>query len=467
MERHESDDPRNEGMTNGAEGATNESESWWDRSLSRREANKRLAVIGAGAAFLATAGIAVGCGGEEEYDEAEVDENAKEAIEVQKADGWNVGAETASLTFLNASATDSRNSMDGWKAYTTPDALRAAWEPTVAANQKLSSPELINALSQPSLKASIQPVHSATMDEAYARGLGMAALLAETKEPQSTAIVVDLPGPEAVAYAAALADVADVVLTFDNWPHPNAVVPSHETLGALVYYADEVKEKKAKRKENGPTLFVMDSNRLADYSDASDRFDNRYAVILPEPTVIKANGIKTVIYATPDAQRTQELDDLNETFVTYRDSDIAVTMMPLSDFRPATAAEIAELGEIKGDSTSGQRSAYYYGGHPHYSPFFFSYFPMMMPMMMYNTGGMRAPANIRGRSNYTPTRRPTMFSSATRGGRAGVGRQNVSGFGRVSTRTVNGRTTVGNATRGGASGRSGSFGRSGGRGYSG
>ena len=463
MERHESDDLRNE-VTDNA------NESWWDRSLSRREANKRLAVIGAGAAFLATAGIAVGCGGEEEYDEAEVDENAKEAIEVQKADGWNVGAETAALSFTNASATDSRNSMDGWKTYTTPDALRAAWEPTVAANQKLSSPELINALSQPSLKASIQPVHSPTMDEAYARGLGMAALLAETKEPQSTAIVVDLPGPEAVAYAAALADVADVVLTFDNWPHPNAVVPSHETLGALVYYADEVKEKKAKRKGDGPTLFVMDSNRLADYSDASDRFDNRYAVILPEPTVIKANGIKTVIYATPDAQRTAELDDLNETFVLYRENDVAVTMMPLSDFRPATAAEIAELGEIKKDSIKGSgnhHSAYYYGGHPHYSPFFFSYFPMMIPMAMYNTGGMRAPANIRGRSNYTPSRRPTMFSSATRGGRAGVGRQNVSGFGRVSTRTVNGRTTVGSATRGGTSGRSGSFGRSGGRGYSG
>ena len=220
-------------------------QNWWEVSLSRREAGKRLAAIGAGAALLTSAGVMVGCGGDD-FDDEEVAANAKDAIDIQKESGWNVGADTKRLPLRNASATDSKDSIDGWKAYTDPEKLRAAWGSTEEANKKFVSSELINSLNQPTLKNSIQPVHSTTMDEAYSRGLGMKGLLEGSKNPGSTAIVVDLPGPEAVAYAAALSDYADVVTTFDNWPHPNGVVPSQETLGAMLYYAEEVEANKAK-----------------------------------------------------------------------------------------------------------------------------------------------------------------------------------------------------------------------------
>ena len=409
----------------------------------------------------------IGCGGEEEFDDAEAAANAKDAIDIQKESGWNVGADTQSLSFRNASLTDSKNSPDGWKAYTDPEKLRAAWSPSETTNQKFVSSELVNALNQPTLKTSIQPVHSPSMDEAYARGLGMKELLEQSKEPGSTALIVDLPGPEAVAYAAALSDYADVVTTFDNWPHPNGVVPSHETLGAMLYYAQEVEENKKERKADAPTVFVMDSNRLTPYKDAAGAFDNRYIATMPTAANLKSEGVKGVIYATPDQTRTQELDDLNEDFVGYREAGINVTMMPLTDFQPPSAEAVAEHGAVAESSTTNR--TYYYGGHPYYSPFFFSYYPMFIPFRSYNYSGMNAPSTIR-RPNYTPTRRPTMFSSSTQGGRTGIGKQKPTGFGRVSTRTVNGRTSYTSASSSrssSGSGRSGSFGRSGGRSSSG
>ena len=64
-----------------------------------------------------------------------------------------------------------------------------------------------------------------------------------------------------------MADVAEPVISFDNFPHPLGVVPSHETLAALIYYAKEVSEKAAKRPQNPATMMVVDANRLAKYVD--------------------------------------------------------------------------------------------------------------------------------------------------------------------------------------------------------
>ena len=445
--------------------------NWWEESLTRRQAGKRLAAIGAGAALLTSAGVMIGCG-EDDIDDEELAANAKDALDIQKESGWNVGADTKSLTLRNASLTDSKESPDGWRVYTDPEKLRVAWGPTETANQKFVSSELINSLNQPTLKSSIQPVHSPSMDEAFARGLGMKELLQQSKNPETTALVVDLPGPEAVAYAAALSDYADIVTTFDNWPHPNGVVPSEETLGAMLYYAQEVEENKAKRAADAPTLFVLDSNRLTAYKDAGEEFDNRYIVTMPTASNLKSEKVAAVIYATPDQNRAQELDDLNEDFVSYREDSIDVTIMPLTDFQPASAEAIAEHGEIEASAGEGNTTVhrtYYYGGHPYFSPFFYSYYPMFYPVRTYNYNALTAPSRV-GRPNYTPSRRPTMFSSSTQGGKSGIGKAKPAGFGRVSTRTVNGKTSYTSASSARArssSGRSGSFGRSGGRSSSG
>ena len=63
---------------------------------------------------------------------------------------------------------------------------------------------------------------------ALAHRRGEALLLAAHREGAcrtDVALVLDLPGPEAVAVAAALAPCFDPVFVFDNWPHPLGVVP--------------------------------------------------------------------------------------------------------------------------------------------------------------------------------------------------------------------------------------------------
>jgi hypothetical protein len=437
--------------------------SWWREMLNRREANKRIAKLGATAALLATAGITVvGCGDDEE--DGEIVE--KDALETQKSMGWNAGATEQQLKFRSPSGTDSQKGLN-WSSYLEPSALMQAYQPKNSSWQPYVVPTLVQSLSQPTLRSQMQPFYSNSMGEAYSRGLGMKEILTGTKDPGKVIVVTDLPGPEAVAFGAALADVADVILTFDNWPHPNGVVPSHETLGALLYYADEVKEKGAKRTDKAPAVVILDSNRLAAYSDDSDKFDNRYVAKIPTAENLQSLKVNSVLYAVPDDKQNAELDDINEDFVTYKEKGINVAMMPLTNFQPPTAAVQDSLAKARTNTnrTGGAyHSTYYYGGHPMYSPWFFAAYPMFISSYAY--GGLRGsgPSSIRN-VNYTPTSRPTVFSSRTVGtGRSGVGKQRPTGFGRVSTRTSSsGRTYVGSRSSVGSSGRSGSFGRSGSR----
>jgi hypothetical protein len=437
---------------------------WWREVLSRRQANRRIAGIGVTAALLASAGITVvGCGSDD--DDGDVKEN--DALELQKQKGWNAGADDAPLAFQNRTGTDSNGTLD-WKSYLDPSSLMKAYQPKNSKWQPYVVPTLVQSLAQPSLRSQMQPVFSPSMNEAYSRGLGMREILQKSKNSGEVMIVSDIPGPEAVAYGAALADIADVVTTFDNWPHPLGVVPSHQTLGAMLYYAGEIAQKAAKRPDNAPAVLLLDSNRLAAYSDDSDKFDNRYIAKLPTSDNLTSMKVTSVMYAVPNESRTAELDDINEDFVAYKEKGINVSMLPLSDFQ-APSAEVqdslnrANASTLAG-STSTMHTTYYYGGHPMFSPWFFTYHPIFVPSYSYALGGRMAPPTIH-QPNYQPVRRPTMFSSRTVGGtRSGIGKQKPSGFGRVSTRTSSsGRTFFGSSARN--PGRSGSFGRSGGRGF--
>lgn len=428
--------------------------SWWKEMLTRREANSRIAKLGTTAFLIASAGITVGCGSDEEEEGLDVD---REAIDLQKSEGWNVGSSDRQLAYKNRSATDSKGSMD-WSSYLDPATLLKAYQPKNANWQPYVVPTLVQSLGQTSLRGQVQPVHSKSMAEAYSRGLGMREILSKSKNSDSTMVVVDLPGPEAVAYAAALADVADPVITFDNWPHPLGVVPSHETLGALLYYAGEIGEKAAQRPANAPAVLVLDSNRLAAYSDADSQFDNRYMAKIPTADKLSALKVTNVLYAVPDQSRTAEMDDINEDFALYKDKGVNVAMVALSDFKPDPNAPpvTADTAKLAGTNAGNvvQHSTYYYGGGAMFAPWFFYHYPLFMPRYSLPAQSRLPATSLRG-STYTPSRRPTMFSGRTVGGGSGIGRQRPSGFGKVSTRVgSDGRTT------GVRSGRSGSFGRS-------
>ena len=424
---------------------------WWKQMLTRREAGARIVGLAAGALLIPALGAISGCGDGEEEAVVETD-----ALDLQKSSGWNVGAEEAQLRVVDRVATDSRQSAD-WSRFNRPEQLLEAWGVRDSRWQPFVVPTLVQSLSQPTLAANITPVHNTKMDEAYRRGLGMREIILAAKHPDQMTVVTDLPGPEAVAFAAAIADVADPVLTFDNWPHPEGVVAAQQTLGALLYYAGEVAAKRENRTwmrdstastaassaastiTRYPAVFVLDSDRLnAPVSGSANEFDNRYIAKLPDAPAFKNAGVTNVMYAVPDAAQKTELDDLNELFAGYREAGVTVSMVPLSDFKPATAQTASDTGSTTRSHYGGvHHTPYFYGGGMMFLPLFFHSYPS------YGYRGTLPPANRFGgasvsRPGYVPTRRPTVFSSRTTGGASGVGRTKPSGFGRVSRSTGGG-----------------------------
>jgi hypothetical protein len=472
--------------------------SWWTRMLSRRKLLRNTA-IGVG-----IVGLVYACSDDDEESEAQ-------SLELQRQEGWNVGSTDRKLALTNSQQLDSKYSTV-WKNFTQAPTLVQAYQPTEAASQwkPYFVPTLLQSLGQETLKNVMQPVFSPAMAEAYSRGLGMKAVLTESQDAATTLLVVDIPGAEAVAFAAALADVVQPILTFDNWPHPLGVAQSQQTLGALLYYAQEMVEKNTTRPAKAPALLVLDSNRLAPYSDADSQFDNRYMAKLPTEENLKTLNITNILYAVPNEAQTKELDDLNEEFALYADKGINVSLLPLSRFQPpseqassntasSTTASITTASSLSASSQTASSTAtasalnagvqkpqsvqttapqqpsygggypvYYYGGGPMFSPWFFYHYSMYsyaralppvsrMPSSSFTT-------NYTSRPSYRAVRRPTLFSSSMVGGKAaGVGRQRPTGFGFVGVRRSSSGSLSGiRAGRSGSFGgsRSGSFGRS-------
>jgi hypothetical protein len=406
----------------------------------------RVGKMGAFAGLAALVGInRLDCG--DDTDETTVD---KDSLELQKEQGWNFGSTDKPLKFTDTVLLDSKGTVD-WSNYLDAIKLQnayrnAAWQPYVV-------PTLVQSLSQSSLKSQLKPINSQAMKEAYARGLGMKDLLAKSKDKTNIMMMIDLPGPESVAFGAALADTADVVITFDNWPHPLGVVPSHQTLGAMLFYAQEMSDNSVKRPDKAPAVFLLDSNRLNAYTDADNQFDNRYVAKIPAADTLKNNHVNSVFYVMPNETRKMELDDLNDDFASFKDRGIAVALLPMTNFQKPALAQDTTRTKASGHVSAPPQNVYYYGGGPSLWPYFFMHYAMTPSYRMPSYSSL--PSTSVGRPSYTPTPRPTIFSSRSVGGVSGVGRQKPTGFGRVST-NVN---SAGKVT----SVRSGSFSRSGGR----
>lgn len=155
--------------------------------------------------------------------------------------------------------------------------------------------------------------------------------------PKREAIVVDLPGRQAVGFAAGAAEFFEPILLVDNWPHPLGVVPSHEVLGELARYLPELETAKAQRSDSAPPLFVLASERLAAYSADAESFDNRYLAKLPSAAALKNLGIGRVNYVVANAQGLPETGDLTEDFLAYVAAGIEVRALLGLDPDPLAA----------------------------------------------------------------------------------------------------------------------------------
>ncbi|MGE0129946.1 MAG: hypothetical protein AB7U82_17830 [Blastocatellales bacterium] len=425
---------------------------WFTNHISRRSVGKGLAW----GAVLTMAGVTV-------YQLASDDdpEVSEDSLDLQKKQGWNIGSTDKKLSFVGATMTDSRGNL--WRGF-DPNYLISVYQPRDPQWKTFFAPTLIQSLSQSSLGSQMKPVNAPTMPDTYERAGALRNLISQTPDAKQTLIISDLPGPQSIAVGAAMADTAHLIPIFDNWPHPLGVVRSHETLGAMAYYAGEIDEKRSKLTENSPAMLLLDSNRLTPYSDQDTQFDNRYLAKLPPTDQLKQRGIQQVIYLVKDQNQKQELDDINDDLIEWQKQGINVRMLRLSDFKPYDEPAQAATAGTSTSSSTVQRH-YYYGGSPMMHWWFFSNYGYGYPRDVYvYRDGRNVPIPPRSTSgptydppNYRPTSRPTVFNASRVGGVTGVGKTRPSGFGRTSVRVSNdGRVT------GVRSGRSGSYGRSGG-----
>ena len=439
--------------SSGAEGLA----GWFKQEVSRRTASQRLGKGLAWASAFGMAGVSL-----YKFAVDDEDEISYDSLELQRKEGWDVGSTNRPLVF-NVGLQKQVDSAGKPFASDLLDANRLIeiYQPRTSQWQPFFVPTLLQSLSQKSLQQQIRPLSTPAMDETYKRAEGLRELISQAENATQTLIIADLPGPSSIALGAALADAAEIIPVFDNWPHPLGVVHAHETLAAMVYYANEVAGKKARLKPNAPAVMLLDSQRLSPYSDDSSQFDNRYLAKLPPPDQLKQRGITSFIYLVRDESQRQELDDINDDFVEYNKNGINVRMLRLWDFAPYD--EAVKTPVPGATPTVVRETHYYYGGSPLSHWWFYNnYFYRPYPTVVVVRGGQgvslprsSSPPAIRP-PVYRPISRPTIFSAARVGGASGIGRARPSGFGRTSVRMSGGRVT------GTSAGRSGSFGRSGG-----
>lgn len=430
---------------------------WWNEAFRARAGVRRrnlvLWVGGGGALALGVVPAVLRALIDDDDDDME---SAVDALELQRQRGWNVGQEGARLTVAGASAVDTDGGGD-WRMHLP--LLAEALAPASPSLRPYFVPTLFQSVApaapgSAALREALAPVHTPEMDVAFDKGAALGGLLREVGTPPTVAVVLDLPGPEAVAAAAALAPQMTPVFGFDNWPHPLGVVPAQQTLGAALYHAPALLRAAQSRPAVAPPLFVLDDARLSPYRDDATQFDNRYVARLPSAASLAGLKVSRLLYVLPAGAAPQELDDLNDDLVAYRDGGIDVRLLSFGDLEAGDVV-VPDAGAAVRPATTATtyHRHYYWGGSPMaHHDFWWSYGwyrPAPQP-----PPGRRpaAPASVA----YRPAARSTIFSSRSIGGAAGVGKQKPSGFGRVSVRTS--RAT--GALTGVAAGRSGSFGRS-------
>ena len=150
--------------------------------------------------------------------------------------------------------------------------------------------------------------------------------------PADTMWLLDLRGAASCAFASTLSREATVpvapVVTFNNWPSADGLIPAEETLAGMLQYTPKLPSPDTASVEAARPVFLLDSWRLAYRNDEPDDdvFDNRYmlqAGDLPSPEVLKERGITRVVYVVEDLDDAEvEEDDLYESFRAWQTAGV-------------------------------------------------------------------------------------------------------------------------------------------------
>lgn len=293
---------------------------WWNQSLQsssslvgRRSAMQTALLVGGG--LLLLGGVTAWAVGKASEDDER--EDVRRSLDVQRDYGWNFGATSETVAFDTMyTATYARDALKTLEEDLSPsvEAHKPFYFPAL-----FQSPEALPRLTLPDGETSrvkplaevLKPIKYGAMDDLEASGRALGALLAPLK--RRVLLIVDLAGPDTVAFAAGAAAHYDPIFAFDNWPHPKGVVQAHRTLGAAVYYQPTFRKLREERAAGAPPMIVLDRGRQTTYTDEETQFDNRY--LAKVPVDLGPLKVEHVLYVVPTQFDLPELDDLNDAFV--------------------------------------------------------------------------------------------------------------------------------------------------------
>jgi hypothetical protein len=298
---------------------------WWQESvvdpLGRRQLLTALTVvIGAGAA--------VGIAGLAGQDCNPTRTSRLGALDLQRQYGWSFGAAFESLVF-NGTTTEpfSASRLGSLVDDLAPrvPAHRPFYVQTLLESVNPGFTSVLEGDPAPilPLKGILRPIYTSGMRSAFEWAQANVAALVAVP---GGALVVDLDGPDSVAFAAGAIQRFDPVFLFDNWPHPRGVVPAHLTLAAATYYQPLFAKALLSAPRDVPPAFVLDRQRLATYTDDAMQFDNRWVARMPGVQALQSLGVRRLVYIVPAGQ-TGELDDLNDDLVTDHAAGIAIRVI--------------------------------------------------------------------------------------------------------------------------------------------
>jgi hypothetical protein len=341
---------------------------WWHRSLvdEAGKVQRRSVLIGLAVAGGAVAGIAaLGVGVAKLVAPEKTDVASRNALIMQKQYGWDFGARGVPLVFDGKAL--------GPFVRTELSALSRVMAPAAQGpNTKYHVGTLVESLlatpsaalpdpedgfpapdSAPFKKVAdvLMPIVTPAMQRAYGVGEAVARL---SGWRQGLAVLVDLPGPEAVAFAAGACSSFEPVLLLDNWPHPYGVVPSHLTLAALAYYQPRFASQK-ERVFSAP-LFVLDRSRTNPYTEAPTKFDNRYYARMPKLEALAKDGVRALLYVVSSPRALPEPPDLN--------SVLAAPGSAAGAGAPQVEVRAVALTDFASDPGGSQPEKLHYGGTP-------------------------------------------------------------------------------------------------------
>lgn len=359
---------------------------WWnksliayDKSVSRRRVLKGIAIVGGLAVFigLAVKGAASASDGDDDTEAANL--QLKKSLEMQKTYGWDFGARGQMLVYdgtklspfdaskiaeLGGVMTPQDPDHKAFSRLTLTEALGA--QPTATLppdpNQTVAEPKFVP------LKDVITPIESVAMKSAYAAGESLARYAGDrqTIDGKRLGLLVDMFGPESVAFAAGAAEVFEPVLLFDNWPHPKGVVASHNALAALAFYQPRFTSTRVIQRRW--PAFLLDRARHATYSESSDKFDNRYYARFPTAEALRARDITQILYVVSGPSALPEPTDLNWPLADLasgaKGGAVGARALSASDFRAFA------------DKNTPPKFRTYFGGQPETDTSIWAHYPV-------------------------------------------------------------------------------------------